>query len=84
MQKHCKNCGDVFSAVQDWKTYCIPCFIKIKKSQENQSNPIVIRSKYILDEEMLNRVIRLCHPDKHNNSKAATEITQLLLEMKGE
>ena len=84
MQKHCKNCGDVFSAVQDWKTYCIPCFIKIKKSQENQSNPIVIRSKYILDEEMLNRVIRLCHPDKHKSSEASHVATVFLLGMRDE
>lgn len=28
---------------------------------------------------MLDRMIRLCHPDKHNNSETAKEVTQWLL-----
>lgn len=32
--------------------------------------------------EEINQLIRLCHPDKHNNSKSSTEITQKLLQMR--
>lgn len=33
-------------------------------------------------QEQIDKLIRLCHPDKHYNSKNATEITQLLLSMR--
>lgn len=84
MQKNCKNCGDAFMASQDWKTYCIPCFIKIKKSQENAASSIVAQQKYTLEEEMLNRIIRLCHPDKHKSSEASHIATVFLLGMRDE
>lgn len=35
-----------------------------------------------IPEEKLKRLIQLCHPDKHNGSKVATEITQWLLEQR--
>lgn len=84
MQKTCKSCGDIFSADQDWKTYCIPCFIKMKRAQEGEQTTVVIQSKYSLDEEMLNRVIRLCHPDKHKSSEASHVATVFLLGMRDE
>lgn len=34
-------------------------------------------------EEEIGMMIRLCHPDKHNGSAAATHITQRLLEIRG-
>jgi hypothetical protein len=33
---------------------------------------------------MLMRLIRLCHPDRHNNSAASTEATKYLLELREE
>ena len=33
-------------------------------------------------DEMLRRLLMLCHPDKHNNSKAANEATQYLLKLR--
>lgn len=35
-----------------------------------------------LSGEDLDRLIRLCHPDKHNGSEAATKATQMLLAMR--
>ena len=32
--------------------------------------------------ELLGKMIRLCHPDKHRGSDAATEVTQWLLEQR--
>jgi hypothetical protein len=33
-----------------------------------------------LDLTQLSRLIQLCHPDKHQNSRTSTEVTQMLLE----
>ena len=34
------------------------------------------------DEDEINTLIRLCHPDKHRSSESATEITQKLISMR--
>lgn len=34
--------------------------------------------------ELLPRLIRLCHPDRHDGSRAATETTQALLDLRAE
>lgn len=43
-------------------------------------NALVTQSQFT-DEEIAS-LIRLCHPDKHNNSQLATRMTQRLLEMR--
>lgn len=43
----------------------------MKRAQEGEQTAVVIQSKYSLDEEMLNRVLGLCHPDKHKSSEAS-------------
>lgn len=35
-----------------------------------------------VDEARLRQLIRLCHPDKHNESAMATEVSQWLQEIK--
>jgi hypothetical protein len=35
-----------------------------------------------IEPELLKRLISLCHPDKHSNSKLSTEVTQELLKMR--
>lgn len=83
MQKTCKSCGDIFSADQDWKTYCIPCFIKMKRAQEGREETevktVFIEVSKPLPLDMLNRLIRLCHPDRHKCSEAAHIATVWLL-----
>lgn len=76
-QKTCLNCGCDFSASHDWKTYCIPCFIKIQKAKEYEPPQFI-------DKEMLMRLIRLCHPDRHKNSDASHKATVFLLSLKDE
>jgi len=82
MRVFCKNCGEPFERDQPWKTYCIPCFIKIKKAQDEPQEVIVQRVH--IPDEMLMRIIRLCHPDRHNNSAASNEATKYLLELREE
>jgi hypothetical protein len=35
-----------------------------------------------IDPETLKKLIKLCHPDKHDNSETATRATQFLLEIR--
>ena len=56
-QKICINCGEGFSASHDWKTYCVPCFIKIQKAKESQ--PTNQQKSIQIDDEMMLRLIRL-------------------------
>lgn len=39
------------------------------------------QKKQFSDEE-INRLVRLCHPDRHGNSKASVEMTQKLMSMR--
>lgn len=85
MQKQCKHCGNNFLADQDWKTMCIPCWIKWKKATdepEPAKKVEIIQAYEYIPEDMIDRLIRLCHPDKHKNSKASTEATQWLLSVR--
>jgi hypothetical protein len=45
------------------------------KESELYTNPF--------SKEFLNKLITLCHPNKHDGKRSATEITQKLLEMRG-
>lgn len=36
-----------------------------------------------IDKDLLRRLIMLCHPDKHGGSEMSTNVTKILLEMKG-
>lgn len=52
-----------------------------ESSTENIKPQIIYIDKPI-ELEMLNRLIRLCHPDKHDNSKASNEVTAWLLDQR--
>lgn len=91
--KSCKNCNAAFIYAdgEEWKTVCISCY-KHKKRQERQkennqnqsshNSKIVYRDRIIkekIPDEMLNKLIRLCHPDKHKNSESSNFATKWLL-----
>lgn len=50
---------------------------RLRKSEQNRS--VDANS---LDTKTINRMIRLCHPDKHNNSEVSNEVTSILLNMR--
>lgn len=64
---------------------CIPCYIKWKKASENtdsqqqETKTVIIEVSKPLPLDMLNRLIRLCHPDRHKCSEAAHIATVWLL-----
>lgn len=66
----------MFFADIEWKKICINCWKKNKNiSTPKANNPQI-------DEDMLPLLIRLCHPDKHNNSEAANRVTAYLLSLR--
>jgi hypothetical protein len=85
MIRPCKHCGSDFNADQTWKTMCIPCYIKWKKASEepvskNETQVVTVMTP--IPDDMVNRLIRLCHPDRHNNSEASNTATKWLLDVR--
>lgn len=64
---------------------CIPCYIKWKKASEepvskNETQVVTVMTP--IPDDMVNRLIRLCHPDRHNNSEASNTATKWLLDVR--
>ena len=71
-----------------WKTLCLPCWKEKfgKQSTKATQTPPPPPPKVIIREvpapipsDMLSRLIRLAHPDRHDNSEAANIATAWLL-----
>lgn len=77
----CPKCHKWFSQDQPWKRVCLNCYIQGKQDSERTYRPPPT-GKRAVDDELLTRLIMLCHPDKHGNSKMSVEVTQKLLGMK--
>lgn len=88
----CPKCGSRYEQDQPWKKVCLSCWQKKKRSEESSSGANeevqklraeVLRLRLVappaIAPDMLARLIRLCHPDKHGNSQAANEATAWLL-----
>ncbi len=78
MYKKCNQCGSNFFADQDWKKICIDCWKKNKNIDANRHGGTSIS----IDENMLKILIRLCHPDKHQNSEMSNKATVFLLSLR--
>jgi hypothetical protein len=91
-QKRCQQCSILFSIAPDeqWKKICIKCWIKNKKEKEAETfadtffkNPKNYRdSLRTIPKDMVQRLIFLCHPDKHNNSEASNIATAWLIKQR--
>jgi hypothetical protein len=77
----CINCGA--TCREYWQKRCDPCYQKHAYANfESQWDAAIKQSSPStggLDKDRLRKLIHLCHPDKHNNSTLATEMTQWLL-----
>jgi hypothetical protein len=84
IEAHCKNCGDIFLKEFDetWKRLCWDCWRENKGYRSKPPRPSPKPSSAPIDDEMIRRLIYLCHPDKHQNSQAANIATQWLLTLK--
>lgn len=95
-KKFCRECGHDFYADAEWKSVCIHCYKKQKRAEdrvyeleeENAKLRVFIETRLPamiedrVDESRLRKLIQLCHPDKHNGSEGANEITQWLLSLR--
>jgi hypothetical protein len=78
-----------FDRDASYKTKCKKCFIAEKNEQLHalykriallEDEIRVARGPF--DRETLTKMIMLCHPDKHGNSKVSNEVTRKLLDMR--
>ena len=77
MIKRCK-CGESFDD-EGFKTVCRSCFAKSKRNEvENLKQRIrYLESKqdgFEINDELMKKIIYLCHPDKHGNSATSNEV----------
>jgi hypothetical protein len=88
---NCRQCHNVFFADEEWKKICLKCWIKQKKEREEKVKGAREARYYTPPpkhnasnelKEMLPLLIRLCHPDRHNNSESSTKVTQWLLKQR--
>ena len=81
--KSCVSCHKIFQINfgEEWKTYCLPCYLKNKQQPKHKP---VYANPFSMDvpDEMLKRLIILCHPDKHSNSELSNNVTAWLLGQK--
>ena len=95
MIKKCEVCGDNFDTNYKWARICKPCFIEEKKNemaeleeaaayweQRAYSFAKQLEQASSIDPALLKKLIHLCHPDKHNGSDMAKEVTQWLLQQR--
>ena len=93
----CPQCSQAFDRDEPWKRICLDCWIENKRREEGGARKQQRRPsggsgsrrqdhapplQPTLDKDMLRRLLQLCHPDKHSNSQAATEVTSWLLKQR--
>jgi len=88
-QAYCTSCGSAFWRKTDeqWKRLCLDCFKRQKAKERGQYHyqhqsyqPPPPPPVAAIPDDVLRRLLHLCHPDKHGNSPTATEATQWLLQ----
>lgn len=55
--------------------------LRLRLSMQMDTGVRVVAQQFSPEE--IDRLIRLCHPDKHGNSESATVMTQKLLDIRG-
>lgn len=78
----CPHCGGEFWKRAQFMRLCLACYL-----EQRGNAPTAPRAGRGnaggIPPDMLGRLIRLCHPDKHGNSEAANVATAWLLEQRG-
>lgn len=88
----CVSCG-ANAGPEEWRKWCKRCYALNKREEEDQLRQQLayyrsecerLHTELMFAEgipaDKLKLLIQLCHPDKHNGSKASNSITQWLLE----
>jgi hypothetical protein len=84
----CQICSKPFYADQEWKKICLQCWIDKKYKERNNTEyrrhepPKQNSLPVSFEDDLIKKLIYLCHPDKHNNSEVANEVTKHLLNLR--
>ena len=92
MRKQCKECKQIFETDFEWQKICKVCYRNLKQKELNECKTKINELEYELkslkniqpfskDKKFIKQLIQLCHPDKHENSKIANEITIQLIKL---
>lgn len=87
-RRYCIDCGAPFNARAAYAARCWDCWSTWKESRTAKPEPRTVTVADprlpILDEwrDMLPRLLRLAHPDRHANSEMSTKATQWLLKQR--
>ena len=90
MYKTCTNCGDEFKTKVDYAKLCYECWREKEDAPAiivDLRNQIDLLRRHLdnagIPDDILRILTMLCHPDKHDGSKAANKATLWLLERRG-
>jgi len=79
--KPCLSCSALFFYYEgeEWKTQCLRCYLQ-KRQKQADSKPT--QNGTDIPDDILKKLIILCHPDKHGNSEMSNAVTVWLLSKK--
>ena len=93
----CTVCG-AYAGEEAWRKLCKRCYAKKKKAEESAGKPHKTDYEMLwrdaigrlnqqqqatsINEDLLKRLIMLCHPDKHGGSVVAEDVTKQLLSIR--
>ena len=89
--RRCTDCGGSLFGLPNYARLCKPCFIAGKQREHDGLVEVVqqlraeierLRATPTLDPQTMRKLLQLCHPDKHNGSAIANEVTTMLLSMR--
>lgn len=93
----CADCGELFLKDNERKTVCRECYLVRRMSRSAPPPPAHdpprrasetgrSASSWVIattiDQQMLRRLVHLCHPDKHDQSEASVIATHFLLDLR--
>jgi hypothetical protein len=92
--KRCEHCGEWFAPRYPKLKLCFSCFRKRERALAEYDS-LLWELRLLRDEnarlrtkagavpaDMIGKLIRLCHPDKHGGSAMANDVTRWLLEQR--
>jgi hypothetical protein len=98
MRKKCDHCWTWFDARYPSVKLCLACWRKRERAfaeyddlchevdyligETHRLRSALAEKSQQIPPDMLKRLIRLCHPDRHNNSELANEVTKWLLDQR--
>ncbi|MBF0628910.1 MAG: hypothetical protein HQL91_11900 [Magnetococcales bacterium] len=84
--RYCDKCGRSFYPKQGWEARCFPCWRVEQKTSVAYPNASRGVDPRLPDpdewQDMLMRLVKLCHPDRHGGTQEANTVTRWLLEQR--